>query len=187
MIITLCIILGLVIVLGLAVISLYNGMVRGKNLADEAWSGISVQLKRRHDLVPALVNTVKGYMTHERETLEKVTEARAKAVSVSAGSVEAVMKAENGLMQALRSLLAVAENYPQLRASENFMQLQQQLTVLEDEIQMSRRYYNGTARDQNNRVQQFPGNIIAKMFGFATLTYFELDDESERAAPEVKF
>ena len=119
--------------------------------------------------------------------LQQITDARAQAVSASSDSVEAVIKAENGLTQALRSLFAVAENYPQLNASENFLQLQNQLTVLEDEIQMSRRYYNGTVRDQNNRVQQFPGNLIAGAFGFGKVAYFELDNESERAVPEVKF
>ena len=181
------IIFGLVAVIGLFLILFYNGLVRGRNMVEEAWSGISVQLKRRHDLIPSLVNTVKGYATHEKEVLRQITEARAQAVSASSGSVEAVMKAENGLTQALRSLFAVAENYPQLNASENFLQLQNQLTVLEDEIQMSRRYYNGTARDQNNRVQQFPGNLIAGAFGFSKVAYFELDNESERAVPEVKF
>lgn len=181
------VILGIVVIVGLYLMVFYNGLVRGRNLVEEAWSGISVQLKRRHDLIPALVNIVKGYATHETEVLRQITEARAQAIHASPGNVEAVMKAENGLSQALRSLFAVAENYPQLNASENFLQLQQQLSELEDEIQMARRYYNGTARDQNNRVLQFPGNLIAGLFGFNKITYFELDNEMEREVPKVEF
>ena len=180
--------LGFLAVVILALILLYNALVRGRNLVEEAWSGISVQLKRRHDLIPSLVNTVKGYAEHEKGVLERITAARAQAVSASSsGSVDAVMKAENGLSQALRSLFAVAENYPQLHASANFLQLQEQLSGLENEIQMARRYYNGTARDQNNRVQQFPGNLVASSFGFRKVEYFELDSEEERAVPEVRF
>ena len=181
------VIVGIVVIIGLYLMVFYNGLVRGRNLVEEAWSGISVQLKRRHDLIPALVNTVKGYAAHEKEVLRQITEARAQAVHASPGNVEAVMKAENGLSQALRSLFAVAENYPQLNASENFLQLQEQLATLEDEIQMARRYYNGTARYQNDRVLQFPGNLIAGNFGFSKVTFFELDDESERAVPQVNF
>lgn len=176
------------VIVGLSLILLYNGMVRGKNMVDEAWSGISVQLKRRHDLIPALVNSVKGYMTHEQETLTKIADLRAKAISVSSsGSLQSIAQAENQLMGALRSLFAVSENYPDLRASENFIQLQDQLSLLEDEIQLSRRYYNGTARDQNNRVLQFPGNLVARSFGFGKIEYFELDDPAEAAVPEVRF
>ena len=192
MAIALGIIGGIVLLFFLYIMSSYNGMVRGKNMVDEAWSGINVQLKRRHDLIPSLVNTVKGYAAHESSVLRQVTEARASAVSAAAasataGGVKNVMQAENNLMHTLRSLFAVAENYPQLKANENFLQLQHQLSEIEDEIQMSRRYYNGTAREQNNRVLQFPGNLIANHFGFEKVTYFELDDESERAVPEVKF
>ena len=182
------IIAGIVLLLVLSLILLYNGMVRGRNMVDEAWSGISVQLKRRHDLIPSLVNAVKGYMTHEQETLTRITELRANAVSASSsGSLQSIANAENQLMGALRSLFAVSENYPALRASENFMQLQEQLSLLEDEIQLSRRYYNGTARDQNNRVLQFPGNLVAGAFGFSKVEYFELTDPAEAAVPEVKF
>ncbi len=182
------IIAGIVLLLVLSLILLYNGMVRGRNMVDEAWSGISVQLKRRHDLIPSLVNAVKGYMTHEQETLTRITELRANAVSASSsGSLQSIANAENQLMGALRSLFAVSENYPALRASENFMQLQEQLSLLEDEIQLSRRYYNGTARDQNNRVLQFPGNLVAHAFGFNKIDYFELADPAEAAVPEVKF
>lgn len=188
MIITGSIITAIVVLLVISLILFYNGMVRGRNMVEEAWSGISVQLKRRHDLVPVLVNSVKGYMTHEQETLTRIAELRASAVSASSsGSVQAIAHAENQLMGALRSLFAVSENYPDLRANENFMQLQEQLALLEDEIQLSRRYYNGTARDQNNRVLQFPGNLVARSFGFARVEYFELADPAEAAVPEVKF
>lgn len=181
-------IITVIALVALGLILLYNGMVRGKNMVDEAWSGISVQLKRRHDLIPMLVNSVKGYMTHEQETLTKITDLRAKAISVSSsGSLQSIAQAENQLMGALRSLFAVSENYPDLRASENFMQLQEQLSLLEDEIQLSRRYYNGTARDQNNRVLQFPGNLVARSFGFGKTEYFELDDPAEAQVPEVRF
>ena len=188
MIITGSIITAIVVLLVISLILFYNGMVRGRNMVEEAWSGISVQLKRRHDLVPVLVNSVKGYMTHEQETLTRIAELRASAVSASSsGSVQAIAHAENQLMGALRSLFAVSENYPELRASENFMHLQEQLALLEDEIQLSRRYYNGTARDQNNRVLQFPGNLLARAFGFGNVEYFELADPAEAAVPEVKF
>lgn len=188
MIITGSIITAIVVLLVISLILFYNGMVRGRNMVEEAWSGISVQLKRRHDLVPVLVNSVKGYMTHEQETLTRIAEMRANAVSASSsGSVQAIAHAENQLMGALRSLFAVSENYPDLRANENFMQLQEQLSLLEDEIQLSRRYYNGTARDQNNRVLQFPGNLVAHAFGFNKIDYFELADPAEAAVPEVKF
>ena len=186
--ITVIIIVGIALTIAISLILLYNGMVNGKNMVDEAWSGISVQLKRRHDLIPVLVNSVKGYMTHEQETLTRVAELRAQAVSVSSsGSLQTIANAENQLMGALRSLFAVSENYPELRASENFMQLQEQLSLLEDEIQLSRRYYNGTARDQNNRVLQFPGTLVARAFGFGKIEYFDLADPAEATVPEVKF
>ena len=182
--ITVIIIVGIALTIAISLILLYNGMVNGKNMVDEAWSGISVQLKRRHDLIPSLVSAVKGYMTHEQDTLTKI----AQAVSASSsGSLSSIANAENQLMGALRSLFAVSENYPDLRASENFMQLQEQLALLEDEIQLSRRYYNGTARDQNNRVLQFPGNLVARAFGFGKIEYFELADPAEATVPEVKF
>ena len=182
--ITVIIIVGIALTIAISLILLYNGMVNGKNMVDEAWSGISVQLKRRHDLIPSLVSAVKGYMTHEQDTLTKIAELRAQAVSASSsGSLSSIANAENQLMGALRSLFAVSENYPDLRASENF----KQLALLEDEIQLSRRYYNGTARDQNNRVLQFPGNLVARAFGFGKIEYFELADPAEATVPEVKF
>ena len=135
--ITVIIIVGIALTIAISLILLYNGMVNGKNMVDEAWSGIGVQLKRRHDLVPVLVNSVKGYMTHEQETLTRIAELRASAVSASSsGSVQAIAHAENQLMGALRSLFAVSENYPDLRANENFMQLQEQLSLLDSVVKL---------------------------------------------------
>ena len=177
--------LAVVLVLGLFVIALYNGMVRGRNLAEEAWSGISVQLKRRHDLIPNLVNVVKGYAAHESEVLEAVTRARAASVELSKSSdVRAVGEAEKGLSAALGRLFAVAENYPQLKANENFLHLQQTLSDTENEIQLARRYYNAAVRDQNNRVQQVPSNIVASLFHFQKHEFFEIRDASQRAVPQ---
>ncbi|EFC91277.1 MULTISPECIES: LemA family protein [Dethiosulfovibrio] len=163
----------------------YNGLVKKRTMVEEAWSGISVQLKRRHDLIPNLMNTVKGYASHEKEVFEKVSEAR--SASMSAGSVGDSAKAESMLTGALRSLFAVAEAYPDLKANENFVQLQGQLSSLEDEIQMARRYYNGSARNLNIAVQTFPTNLIASTFGFKKAEFFELEDRSEGEVPLVSF
>lgn len=187
MLIALVVSAGILLFLCLFLIAYYNKLVRGRNLVEEAWSGISVQLKRRHDLIPSLVNTVRGYAQHESAVLREVTEARAYALAASSGAVQDVAQAENVLNRALRSLFAVSENYPQLRASENFLQLQEQLAELEDAIQASRRYYNGTARDQNDNVLQFPGNLVARLFSFNRVEYFELDREEDRRVPEVNF
>ena len=180
MLIALIVSAGILLFLCLFLIAYYNKLVRGRNLVEEAWSGISVQLKRRHDLIPSLVNTVRGYAQHESAVLREVTEARAYALAASSGAVQDVAQAENVLNRALRSLFAVSENYPQLRASENFLQLQEQLAEL-------RRYYNGTARDQNDNVLQFPGNLVARLFSFNRVEYFELDSEEDRRVPEVNF
>ena len=187
MLIALVVSAGILLFLCLFLIAYYNKLVRGRNLVEEAWSGISVQLKRRHDLIPSLVNTVRGYAQHESAVLREVTEARAYALAASSGAVQDVAQAENVLNRALRSLFAVSENYPQLRASENFLQLQEQLAELEDAIQASRRYYNGTARDQNDNVLQVPGNLVARLFSFNRVEYFELDREEDRRVPEVNF
>ena len=187
MLIALVVSAGILLFLCLFLIAYYNKLVRGRNLVEEAWSGISVQLKRRHDLIPSLVNTVRGYAQHESAVLREVTEARAYALAASSGAVQDVAQAENVLNRALRSLFAVSENYPQLRASENFLQLQEQLAELEDAIQASRRYYNGTARDQNDNVLQLPGNLVARLFSFNRVEYFELDSEEDRRVPEVNF
>lgn len=173
------------LVLALALILLYNAMVRGRNLAEEAWSGINVQLRRRHDLVPSLVGTVQSYAAHEKDVLSAVSSAREAGLKASGGSAHDVGEAEKGLSLALGRLLAVAEAYPELKANGNFLQLQHALSDLENDIQMARRYYNGTVRDQNNRIMQFPGNIVAGWFGFHKMEYFELSDESEAAVPQV--
>ncbi len=182
-----CIAAALVIAAAFWVVSVYNGLVRGRNKVREAWSGICVQLKRRHDLVPSLVSTVKGYAAHERKTLEQVTAARARAVSAEGGDVGGVSAAENDLGAALRSLLAVAERYPDLKANANFLDLQSNLSALENDIQMARRYYNGSVREQNNLVGQFPANLVAGSFGFGEQLFFELENEEEGRAPSVEF
>lgn len=176
----------LLIVIALAVLALviYNGLVQLKVRADAAWSDIDVQLKRRHDLVPNLVETVKGYASHEKGTLEAVIDARSRAMSAQGPASRA--EAENVLTGALKSLFALAESYPQLRASENFSQLQASLGVIEDAIQNARRYYNAVVRDLNTKILQFPSNIIARAFGFHEREFFEID-EGERAVPRVSF
>lgn len=163
----------------------YNGFVRLKSLLDEAWSGIDVQLKRRYDLIPNLVATVKGYSTHEREVLENVTKMR--SVAMHASTIEGKVEAENGLSGALKTLFAVAENYPDLKANQNFISLQQELSTIESELQLSRRYYNGTARNYNIGVTSFPSSLVASVTGFSKAPYFELSHESERNAPKVSF
>ena len=186
--IVLGIILAIVLIAAVVLIGLYNDMVRGRNLAEEAWSGISVQLKRRHDLIPNIVNAVKGYAAHESEVFTALAEARAASMNaMKSNDVRAVCDAEKGLSQALGRLFAVAESYPQLQANENFLHLQHTLSDLENDIQAARRYYNGASRDQNNRIQQFPGNLVAGSFGFRKFDYFELDNEAEREVPSVQF
>ncbi len=180
----LVIVLIVVGVLVLAVIAIYNNLVRQRNRTDNAWSQVDVQLKRRYDLIPNLVETVKGYASHERETFEAVVQARAAAQE--AGTVEEQAEAENFLTGALRRLFALAEDYPELRASENFQQLQQDLEETEDKISVARQIYNDTTLTYNNSVQTVPSNIIAGLFGFKTRVYFEIEDEA-RSAPEVGF
>lgn len=182
------IIIGFLVLIIIIGIALYNGLVRANVRVDEAWSDITVQLKRRADLIPNLVNTVKGYATHEKEVFEKVTEARANTLSAQ-GPAEAA-KAENGFQAALKSLFAVAEAYPDLKASDNFKELQAELVDTEDKIQASRRFYNGSARDLNTKIKVFPTNIFAGMMGFKPREFFEVD-EAEAAAiqkpTDVKF
>ena len=183
------IIAGIVLVLALGIlvwgIGVYNGLIRLRNTKDEGWSGIDVQLKRRHDLVGNLVNTVKGYMAHEKEVLEEI--AKMRSVAQNASGVAQAAQAEGQLSQALGRLFAVMENYPQLRANENVMQLQNTLTALEDEIQLARRYYNGTVREYNTRTEVFPSSIIARQYGFTKAECFELDNVAEREVPQVSF
>ena len=181
------IILGVVVVVvGYGIVA-YNNLVRQRQLTQEGWSGIDVQLKRRADLIPNLLEAVKGYMAHERETLEAVTNARTNAMAAGNGTPEQRAGAEGVLSQALGRLMAVAEAYPDLKASQNFLQFQGELANTENEIQMSRRYYNGTARDLNTAVQSFPSNILANFFHFQTVQYFEIDTPADRAVPQVKF
>ena len=175
-----------VLVAGFLVVT-YNRLVTLKQRVKEAWSDIDVQLKRRHDLVPNLVETVKGYAAHERQTLEGVTRARQQAVDVRGLSPEQRAQAENKLTQALRQLFALAEQYPQLRAVESFLQLQEQLTATEDKISFARRFYNGNVRDYNTSLLTFPTNLLAGMFGFAAEQYFEIADAAQREVPQVKF
>ncbi|HEX5212412.1 MAG TPA: LemA family protein [Pseudolabrys sp.] len=166
-------------------IVVFNRLVRTRQMANEAWSGIDVQLKRRSELVPNLVETVKGYAGHERGVLDEVTQRRGAAQAVPSGDVAQRAQAEGALSGALGRLIALSENYPDLKASANFLGLQQQLADLENELQMARRYYNGAVRNQNVLVQSFPSNLIAGVFGFAPREFFELADVGERNAPQV--
>jgi LemA protein len=164
---------------------MYNSLVGLRVRADSAWSDIDVQLKRRHDLIPNLVETVKGYAGHEKSTFENVTKYRSMAMQATGPAERA--QAEGQLTMALKSLFAVAENYPQLRASENFSSLQKSLAEIEDNLQNARRYYNAVVRDLNTTIQSFPSNLVAGMFGFHPRAFFELDAAAEREAPAVKF
>ncbi len=181
------ILLAIIVLAALYVVFIYNGLVRARQVAEEAWSGIDVQLKRRADLIPNLVETVKGYAGHERQTLEEVVELRNKAQAVPAGDVAARGQVEGLLSQALGRVIALAEAYPDLKANTNFLELQRSLEGVEGEIQMSRRYYNGAARDLNVKVETFPNNLIAGPFGFTKKAYFEVTNEADRAVPTVKF
>ena len=183
--IALLILLVLVVLFVLYGVSIYNRLVKLRTLVEEAWSGINVQLKKRHDLIPNLVETVKGYATHERETFDSVTKARASAMQ--AADVKSQEAAENNLNAALIRLLAVAEQYPELKANQNFLQLQDQLSVIESDIEKSRRYYNGTVREKNIVIDTFPSNIVANMFKFEKSPFFELENEAEKAVPQIKF
>ncbi|MDH5380210.1 MAG: LemA family protein [Cyclobacteriaceae bacterium] len=163
----------------------YNKFVKLKNLAEEAWSGIDVQLKKRYNLIPNLVNTIKGYATHEKELFENVATVR--SVGIHAKTVKEQGEAENMITQALGKLMAVSENYPDLKANEGFMNLQAQLAEIEGDIENARRYYNGTARENNVGIQSFPGNIIASSFSFKKFDYFELDNLAAKETPNVSF
>jgi LemA protein len=174
-----------ILVLGLVIAGMYNGLVQLKVRADSAWSDIDVQLKRRHDLIPNLVETVKGYAAHEKGTFENV--AKYRSAAMAAQTPEERGQAEGALTMALRGLLAVAENYPQLQASEQFKSLQNSLSELEDALQNSRRYYNAVVRDLNTKIQSFPTNIIAGMFNFQLRQFFEITEPTERNVPAVKF
>lgn len=183
--------MGMIIVIAIIAIvllygvSVYNKLIRFRTLVDEAWSGINVQLKKRHDLIPNLMETVKGYASHERETFDSVTQARASAMQ--AHDVKAQEAAENQLSGALMRLMAVAESYPELKANQNFMHLQEQLGTIEGDIEKSRRYYNGAVRQKNIAIDTFPSNIVAGMFNFTKSAFFELENEAEKAVPQIKF
>jgi LemA protein len=177
----------IIVAIALYAISVYNGLVRARQMAKEAWSGIDVQLKRRADLIPNLVETVKGYASHEKDTLNQVTEMRARVQAIPAGDIAGRAAAEGMLGQALGRLMAVAEAYPDLKANENFRDLQGSLETIEGELQMARRYYNGAARDLNVKVESFPSNYVATTFKFDQMPYFEIEDAADRATPKVSF
>jgi len=180
------IVIGIIVVIGIFLWATYNSLVTLKVRVDEAWSDITVQLKRRLDLIPNLVNTVKGYAAHESGVFEKVTEARANALN--AQGVKETAAAENQFQGALKSLFAVAEAYPDLKANQNFIQLQDELVDTEDKIQASRRFYNSGVRDLNTKIQVFPNNIFAGMLGFTQREFFEVEDRAAAETPvEVKF
>ncbi len=183
--VVLVIIIVVLLLLIFSVIGIYNALVRLRNQVDNAWSQIDVQLKRRHDLIPNLVETAKGYMTHERETFEAITNARASAMG--AKGVAGAAKAEGALGEALSKFMLVVENYPDLKANQNFLSLQEELTSTENKISFSRQNYNDQVLFFNNKIQMFPSNIIAGMFSFGKRDFFEIEDAAERQVPEVKF
>lgn len=182
---TLLIVLGAVLVIGGAVVGIYNSLVTLKNKVDEGWADIDTQLKRRYDLIPNMVETVKGYAKHEKSTFEEVTKAR--TMAMGANTPEERANAENMLTGALKSLFAVAENYPELKANQNFLELQNTLKEIEEHLQLSRRYYNSTVRDFNTKIEVFPNNLLAGMFGFTKRQYFEIDRPEERENVKVSF
>ena len=179
--------LGIIVIIIVALIYMYNGLVQAKNGVKNAWSQIDVQLKRRHDLIPNLVETVKGYMNHERETLESVTKARQQAVDLQNASIGDRANIENILTKTLKSLFAVSENYPDLKANQNFLQLQEEITTTENRVGFSRQAYNDEVLGFNNKIEMFPSNIIAGFFNFKQSEYFEIEDSAQREVPNVKF
>jgi LemA protein len=179
------IVIAVVVILFLWFIGTYNRLISAKNAADNSWADIDVQLKRRYDLIPNLVETVKGYAGHEKTLFENVTKAR--SVAMGAKTPEEHAAAENALAGTLKTLFAVAENYPDLKASQNFMELQGELRDTEDKVQASRRFYNANVRDWNTLIQQFPTNTIANSMKFKALQFFEITDETQRDAPKVSF
>ena len=180
------ILLGAVAFLAIIFIALYNGLVSIRNHCDEAWSNVDTELKRRYDLIPNLVNTVKGYASHEKDLIEKVVEMREQAVG-NTGSLASQAQDEIQLQKALGQLMVRLENYPDLKASSNFLELQQELANTEDRIQASLRFFNGNIRENNNKVQQFPSNVIAGMFSFTLREFFELDVPEAREPVKVEF
>jgi len=183
--IVLIVVLVLIVLIVLWMVGMYNGLVRLRNRVQNAWSQIDVQLKRRHDLIPNLVETAKGYMTHERETLEAVTQAR--NLAQQAHTPGEASKAEGQLTNALGQFFMVVEQYPNLKANENFLALQEELTSTENKISFARQFYNDETMGYNTRIQSFPTNIMAGMFGFKEREFFELESDAERAVPKVQF
>jgi LemA protein len=185
--IALWVVLGIIVIIIIFFVASYNGLIRLRNQRENAWAQIDVQLKRRYDLIPNLVETVKGYASHERETLEAVTNARNLAQQTASGDVGARSKAEGELSGALARLLAVVENYPDLKANQNFLALQEELTSTENKISFSRQFYNDAVLRLNNKIQMFPSNIVASMTGFKLGEFFEITVAEEREAPKVSF
>lgn len=181
------VIIGVIVLILIALMAVYNTLIRLRNQMKNAWAQIDVQLKRRHDLIPNLVETVKGYMKHERETFEAVTKARNLAQHAVGTGVGAQAKAEGELSSVLSRLLMVAENYPELKANQNFMSLQEELSSTENKISFSRQYYNDSVLQYNNKIQMFPSNIVANMFNFKQGEFFEVEVPAERQAPKVSF
>ena len=181
------IILGLIVIVAAYAIMIYNSLIKNRQLVEEGWSGIDVQLKRRANLIPSMLETVKGYMGHEKGVLEAVTNARAAVQGARNASPAERSKLEGLLSGALGKLIAVAENYPDLKANTTFLEFQSSLQMVEDEIQLSRRYYNGAVRNLNIVVESFPSNIIANWFKFIKAEYFELENEADRIVPKVSF
>jgi len=179
------IIFGIIAIILLYLIISYNNLIKKKNMVEEGWSSIDVQLKRRSNLIPNILSSVKGYMSHEKKLLEEITELRAQ--SDAADNVIDQGKAESSLSGSLMNLFAVAENYPELKANENFLDLQKQIKEIEDDIQMARRYYNGTVRNNNVLVESFPTNLVANAFSFIKAEFFEIEDQSVRDVPKVEF
>ncbi len=184
---TTLVLVGIVALLILFVIALYNSLVTARNRVDNAWSQIDVQLKRRHDLIPNLVEVCKGYMKYEQSVLESVTKARQQAVQISGGSVPERAQAENILTGALRQLFAVAENYPELKANQNMLALQEELTATENRIAFARQHYNDSVMSYNTQIQQFPANLLASSFGFQPRAFFELTEPTQREPVKVQF
>jgi len=179
------VIIAIIVIIAFVAVGMYNGLIKLRNSSEQAWSDVDVQLKRRYDLIPNLVETVKGYASHEKETFEKVVQARNQAMNAS--SPEDKAQAENFLQSTLKSLFALAEAYPELKANQNFLDLQDELSNIEEQIQLSRRYYNAVVRDLNTKIETVPSNIIANMFHYEKKEYFELDSEEERQTPQVSF
>lgn len=182
---TALILLVVVVLVGLWIVSIYNGLVRRKNMVAEAWSGIDTQLKRRADLIPNLVETVKGYATHERTTFDEL--ARLRSAGQGQADIAARAQTEQAITAAIGKIMAVAEAYPELKASQNFQSLQGELSNIEDQIQLARRYYNGAARDFNVMIEQFPSNLVANFGSFKPAPFFQIDNEADRAVPKVSF